>query len=530
MTTISQLEQEILSYLPPKTRPRIWEFSGGTGIHKIMQGVKESGIIDRWPSHVEVTHRIQSESEQLKLNGDTTLSHIIHRTATIVGYDSNDFDVMNLSVPPEMRQDYDKLWNGGSRESIFDLLNLWLNKNSHLYVGNIVNDTVNRTLIKFANMPVAYDPARYNNRTCFGGYVRTAIESIARYNQIVYEFQLADFLREQGIYLIESNSEILKSEGFKGKQDLNKYFEAQVLRYKAEQKNYPNGYIVLAPSWAYAGRSMSQVTLDYTLDLTNSKNSQERDRDMTALPMGNICTLDNKEKLIGCQIRAPFVTHESTPEREIDEYILDFYNEVKTAHGDRLPNHWRMGINLAKRVLGTASYSTTTDMEIDQIINSSKRILRDCQNKVDFNILLRNPDMLEILKRVKTDSSLKIKTSILDKVAKKTTNPNNPTSIGPSNTKMTKSDERLLKEAQRQIVDTLVGGGTALASYMPKSNRVTIFDAIKSKNSDLDLSKAFEKKIGVTPDEYLKIVSIKDQQGNYAFPITEMNNLINLEE
>jgi len=520
---MDKLDKQILELLPPRTKPRFWGVTGGTGVYKMDHALKD--IFAGTSHHVERSSILQSDSERAKIEGEKSLSHILHRTTTVVEFDENDFTILNETTPPELRQDWDKLWNGGNAGSLKSVLNLWFDEDSQLYVTNILNTRILDTVNKFNSYPVNYVVGDYYSRTCIGVNLRTSIANTARYEEIAPV--IANHLKTLGWYLIRMHAGALKANDFHGKQELNAYVKSQVEEYKAVIKDYPNGFVILAPNWGYASRSMTAVSIDVGLGLTNSVNPQERDRDLSGLPRGMIATLDGKEKLIGCDIRAPFVTHEVTAERIIDDYLAERYREQKEAYGDNIPDNWRLGIDIAKRVLGSSSFNMLTEDEIDNILTSSTRILREAISTPNFNELLTLPNVgniLDIFVKLEMTSNTSKRKSLIGEIKKKIIVKS--TKKRSLTVKEKKSLEDKMKTLQRQICETLIGRGVALLTYTKCDN---VFDAIKeTTNSQLD--EGFETYMGITINEYDTLMKLKDTNGNFIFPIGIMDSLLGAEE
>ena len=520
-----QTVKQITDTLPTRTLPIYNGVTGGTGVYKFEYALKESGILDLFKTHrIEKRCYTQQDSEHAKINGDLTLSHICHKVHSVLEIDENDFIANQIDIPEELRLDWDKLWMGGNPSSIKDTIDLFFNPNSHLFVHNVLNQSIDATLDKFTNESVNYNRDDYNNRTCIGVSLITSLGSKERYNLLLDQYGIEKYFNSLGWHVIRCNSQALSDDGWSGKQELNLYFKSQVEQYKTNpdlQEQFPNGFVVLTPNWGYASRSMSLIQLDMSLGLCNNYNPQEFDRDMTNAPRGTNVTLDGKQKLIGNDVRVPFTSHDISADAMIEDYLTTMLDTNTNSTVPKTnPDQWRLCANVMKHIAGSGSSATMlTEHEIDNALNSSQRLFRKIITQPNFTELLNISGIEDILIKLDPVKGKKSKSSLVQDIKKKIQLENKAKKKGL--TKPEKDNLRLLKERQRGIVELLIGAGIGLGEAYSDD----LFDAVDQiEQSDAVID--FNEYLGITTTEYTKVMSSTDKQGKHIFPITDINRLM----
>lgn len=505
------VEQRIQQLLKPRTLPVEMNVTGGTGVEKFRHAINASGMIEKYNPAIRSVTKTQLTTELMKLAGDQTLGHIIHSANMWVDYNENDFARMNKEFNPILMNDFDKAWNSLDYESLESLLDLFFG--GPLDLLQALNGVTVELLEKWKNEPVGYVADDYTNRTRIGVYLQSAIANITTYNRVSDEF-LKDYFANKGFGFIKVSGPALQEDGFKGKQDLNKYINSQV-DMVLEQSHTENGFVILSPGWSYSARSMTEGRLDVALGLRNSVNTQDDDRVMS--PCGK--TIDGKKKLVGLKMKAGF-THTTTDwSRQQTEYIRQLYTEQKQEDPNTDPlGQWIRGVNIFRRITEAGSAQLVTDTDIKDILTDSERAYRECINSISHtNTNFWKPEILAILSKLNINKG-KTKTSkLIEKIKKRIQNNTKPAKAG---SKTAKTQEQETKELIVYIMESLVGIIGIIKGVGATNKLYTVRDCVEQIGLDQSYSQAFEKTLGISTAEYIQLLDTN------AMPESSMNHLL----
>lgn len=505
------VEQRIQELLKPRTLPVEMNVTGGTGVEKFRHAINASGILEKYNPAIRSVTKTQLTTELMKLQGDPTLQHIIHSANMYVDYNENDFARMNKEFNPILMNDFDKVWNSLDYDSLASLLDLFFS--GPLDLLQTLNGTIVDLLEKWKDEPVGYVADDYTNRTRIGVYLQSAIANISTYNRVSDEF-LKDYFANKGFGFIKVSGPALQEDGFKGKQDLNRYINSQV-NMVLEQPHTENGYVILSPGWSYSARSMTEGRLDISLGLRNSVNTQDDDRRMSPCAR----TIDGKKKLVGLKLQAGFTQTTTDWSRQQTEYIRQLYTEQKQEDPNTDPlGPWIRGANIFRRITEAGSAQLVTETDIKDILSDSERAYRECINSIshtDTNFW--NPNILDILSRLNISKGKSKTFKLIENVKKRIQNNTKPAKPG---SKTAKTQEQETKELIVYIMESLVGIIGIIKGVGASSNYFTVRECVEQIGIDSKLKEAFVKTLGITPDEYTEILDTG------AMPESSMNHLL----
>ena len=506
------IEERIQALLPPRTLPVELNATGGTGIEKLIHGIRASGIIETHNPVIRHATRTQISTELRKLAGDHTLSRFIHKSNSFVEYNEHDFKIIEKDVGPLLMNDWDKCWNSLDFDSLESALDLWFKPNSRLFIIDHLNNVIRDLLNKFENDPVGYLAEDYTNRTRIGIHLQTSIDNTINYNRICDEF-LKDYLASKGFGLIKLNAQALREDGFISKAEINKYVNSQV-DMVLEQPNTENGFVTLSPGWNYAARSMTEGRLDARLGLRNGSNPQDDDRIMSLCAK----TIDGKKKLTGLNINASFTDKSTDWTRQMTDNIRDLYAEQKKEDPDADPlGPWIRGINMFKMPLYAGTTELVTDDGIKGILNDSDRAYRDCINSLSLtDKKFWNSNILDILSKVKiSKGSSRVKT-LINQVKKRVSKNKKPR----NKRTLTKTQEQNMKELITYIMESLIGMIGIMRGLGATNNLFTVREVVEQVKSQSEFRETFVNTLGISADEYIQLLDTD------CMPESSMNHLL----
>ena len=507
------IEQRIQQLLNPRTLPPELNITGGTGVAKFIQAINASGAIEKYQPAIRKVTKTQLTSELMKLQGDPTLQHIIHKVPCFVEYNENDFKLMNKEFGPLLMNDWDKLWNSYDYDSLESALDLFFGGPCDL--KQMLNASIVDLLNKFSNEPIGYVTNDYTNRTRIGIYLQTSLEKTETYNRVIDEL-LRPYLSRKGYGLITVHSQALKEDGFPGgKAELNRYINSQV-DMVLEQPNTENGFVIVSPGWAYSGRSMTEGRLDVGLKLRNGENSQDSDRPMSFCAK----TIDDKKKLCALQVSASFTEQTQDWTKEIGDCVRDLYTEQKQQDPNSDPlGPWIRGANIFRRMAQTGAPLLINDKQIKNILTDSERAFRDCVESISHtDVKFWNSNILDILAKLNISKG-KTKTKKLIETIKKRVTIGSKTSKAKP-TAQTKTQQQEIRDLLIYIMEALVGIIGIMKGVAAEYKLFTVRELVEHVALDPTFSQAFEKNLGITPEEYLTILDTN------AIPESSLNHLL----
>ena len=506
------IEQRIQQLLNPRTLPPELNVTGGTGVAKFIQAINASGAIEKYQPAIRKVTKTQLTSELMKLQGDPTLQHIIHKVPVFVEYNENDFKLMNKEFSPLLMNDWDKQWNSFDYDTLESALDLFHGGPCDLL--QLFNASIVDLLNKFSKDPIGYIANEYTNRTRFGEYLQTAIADKNTYNRYCDEF-LIPYYANKGMGLIKVHADALNDYGFSGKSDLNRYINSQV-DMVLKQPNTDNGFVIVSPGWAYSGRSMTEGRLDVGLKLRNGKNSQDGDRPMSFCAM----TIDGKKKLCAPQVSASFTEQTQDWTKEIGDCVRDLYTEQKQQDPNSDPlGPWIRGANIFRRMAQTGAPLLITDKQIKNILTDSERAFRDCVESISHtDVRFWNSSILDILAKLNISKG-KTKTKKLIETIKKRVIIGSKTPKAKP-TAQTKTQQQEIRDLLIYIMEALVGIIGIMKGVAAEYKLFTVRELVEHVAINPTFSQAFENNLGITPEEYLTILDTN------AIPESSLNHLL----
>jgi hypothetical protein len=470
-----------------------------------------TGLHGKYNIAVRRDYKTQLTTEKMKLNGDPSMQHFIHKVPMFVDYDENDFFLMGKTIPPNLMQDLDKTWNSLDYVSLESLLDLFFLPTSPMYLKDALNGAICDVVKKYKNEQVGYVLNDFYKRERFGTWLQTPVESVDIYNRVCKEF-LVDYFNSRGFGFLHVHSRALKEDGFSGKSDLNKYFQSNFDILDNPTK-YPNGIVAMSPPWGFASRSMTESRLDISLNLRNSVNSQDDDRVMSG---GN--TLDDKAKLLGLVINAGFRKQTQDWSSQQTEHIRNLYNE-QLKEDPKTPQigPWLRGVNIYQRIAGSIPQLMSEQALGDELTDSEKAF-RD-MIKVDLTNkhVWGRTDILLKLRIVKGDKKIE---SLIDKIQKRVPSSKNIV----SKSKQDKTDEKKIEEFYVQILKSLFGFLVRMKGFAAECNFVTVRDTLEAVSLNSKLNKTMIKDLGISAEEYIILLGDDENRG---LPESTMNHLLN---
>jgi hypothetical protein len=327
------------------------------------------------------------------------------------------------------------------------------------------------------------------------------------------------YFHKKGFGVVPLNAGALKDEGYnKGKSELDAYINNQI-RSVDDEKLYPNGLVVLAPAWGYAARSMTTTYFDVSLNLKNTLNPQDADRNMTGKNKGEKCTLDGKEKLCGLTINSSFV---EKPNIDYCEYQRQVIRELQAEQMKADPHHdplgiWIRGINIFRRLPGAGYPTLTPDNEIKDILQDSDRVYRNCMDGLSHtNKKFWNNKILKILEKLIISRSTQSYKKLFEKVKKK---------LQKSSTKKIKNKKTAdtideMKTMIAYIMKVLIGSIGLMKGIAVKEKVFTVRECLEHISEHNEYALAFKKNVGITPEEYITLLNTD------GLPESNMNYLL----
>lgn len=502
---------KIESLFSPRVNPPILSVTSGTKIDKFVHGFNMSGLHSKYDIAVRRDYKTQLTSELLKLQGDPTLQHIIHKVNMFVDYDENDFALMSKTIPPTLMADLDKTWNSLDYASLESLLDLFFLPTGPINLKDSLNGAIADLCKKYCDDPVGYTLADHYKRTRIGVWLQTPVESVEVYNRVCDEF-LVDYFSARGYGFLHVHSKALRDDGFSGKTDLNKYFKSN-FDVLDDKEKYPNGIVAMSPPWGFASRSMTESRLDVSLNLRNSVNTQDDDRVMSGGP-----TLDDKSKLLGLVIRAGFRSMTQDWSSQQVDHIRNLFKEQRQE--DPTTPHigpWLRGVNIYQRIAGSIP-QLMSDQTIGNELTNSEKALRDMLN-VDLTNkhIWGRTDILFKLHIVRGNKKIE---SLIEKIKKRV--PNNRATLPLP--KKEKSDEQKVKEFYVQILESLFGFIVRIKGFAAENNFTTVRQTLEAIVLNPDLNKSMIKDLGISAEEYIMLLGDDEHQG---LPESNMDYLLN---
>jgi len=495
----------------PRINPPVLSVTSGTKIDKFIHGFNFTGLHSKFDIAVRRDYKTQLITERMKLDGDPSMQHFIHKVNMFVDYDQNDFALMSKTIPPNLMQDLDKTWNSLDYASLETFLDLFFLTNSPINLKDALNGVIADLCHKYKKEKVVYDLNDYHKRDRIGVWLQTPVENKEVYNRLCDEF-LVEYFAKNGYGFLRVHSDAVRSDGFSGKEDLNKYFKSNfdILN---DSNRYPNGIVAMSPPWGYASRSMTESRLDVALNLRNSVNTQDDDR-----VMSGGATLDGKKKIAGLVIRAGFRHMTQDWSNQQTEHLRNLFKEQR----DEDPNTpqigpWLRGINIYQRIAGSIPQLMDERSISDELTNSEKAF-RDMLN-VDLTNkhIWGHTDILFKLNIVRGNKEVE---NLVEKIKKRV----GSSRLGTPKTKQEKNDEKKIQEIYVQILESLFGFVVRIKGYAAENNYTSVRNTLEAISLDPDLNDSMVKDLGITASEYLELLGDDENQG---LPESTMNHLLN---
>ena len=505
------IENQIQSLFSPRVNPPILSVTSGTKIDKFVHGFNMTGLHGKYNIAVRRDYKTQLTTEKMKLAGDPSMQHFIHKVPMFVDYDDNDFALMGKTIPPSLMQDLDKTWNSFDYVSLESLLDLFFLPTSPMYLKDVLNGVISDVVHKYRNETISYELNDYYKRERIGVWLQTPVVSVDTYNRVCDEF-LIPYLANKGFGFLRVHADAAEKDGLAGKANLNKYFESNfdILDNPAK---YPNGIVAMSPQWGFASRSMTESRLDVSLNLRNSVNSQDDDRVMS----GGI-TLDGKAKLLGLNVNASFRKQTQDWTSQQTEHIRNLFNE-QLKEDPKTPQigPWLRGVNIYQRIAGSIPQLMSEQALGDELTDSEKAF-RDMIN-VDLTNkhIWGRTDILLKLHITKGNNKIE---SLIDKIKKRVPGSKNST----PQSKQDKTDERNVEEFYVQILKSLFGFLVRMKGFAAESNFVTVRDTLEAISLEPALNKSMIKDLGISAEEYIILLGDDENRG---LPESTMNHLLN---
>jgi hypothetical protein len=505
------IENQIQSLFSPRVNPPILSVTSGTKIDKFVHGFNMTSLHSKYNISVRRDYKTQLTTEKMKLDGDPSMQHFIHKVPMFVDYDENDFALMGKTIPPNLMQDLDKTWNSLDYASLESLLDLFFLPASPMYLKDALNGVIRDVVYKYKNGTFSYELSDYYKRERIGVWLQTPVESVDIYNRVCEEF-LVDYLASRGFGFLPVHSAAAEKDGLAGKANLNKYFKSNFDILDNPTK-YPNGIVAMSPPWGFASRSMTESRLDVSLNLRNSVNTQDDDRVMS----GGV-TLDGKAKLLGLNVNAGFRKQTQDWSSQQTEHIRNLYNE-QLKEDPKTPQigPWLRGVNIYQRIAGSIPQLMSEQALSDELTDSEKAF-RDM-----LNVDLTNKHVwgrTDILLKLHIAKGNKKVESLIAKIQKRVPSSKN---TAPKS-KQDKSDEKKVEEFYVQILESLFGFLVRMKGFAAESNFVTVRDTLEAISLNPALNKSMIKDLGISAEEYIILLGDDENQG---LPESTMNHLLN---